>query len=85
MRLADLACLRARLRIRKLFNELWSNADDPTYRVAQDVLKGKYAWLEEGAIQAIPDGGLKVRTGPQVPLEKPISGERVATKVGASG
>jgi len=86
MRLADLACLRARLRIRKLFNELWSNADDPTYRVAQDVLKGKYAWLEEGAIQAVPAKGHPgPRTGPQVPLDDMVSGEPVATRIGASG
>ncbi|HEX7243746.1 MAG TPA: acyl-CoA dehydrogenase family protein [Longimicrobiaceae bacterium] len=84
-RLADVFCRRSRLRIRQLFSQLWTNADDSTYRLAQDVLKGKYAWLEEGAIQAVPDVRAAPKTGPQVPLDKPISGERVATKIGASG
>ncbi len=84
-RLADVFCRRSRLRIRQLFSELWTNADDSTYRLAQDVLKGEYSWLEAGAIQAVPDVRAAPRTGPQVPLEKPVSGERVATKIGASG
>ncbi|HEV2146365.1 MAG TPA: acyl-CoA dehydrogenase family protein [Longimicrobiaceae bacterium] len=86
MRLADLFCLRSRLRIRTLFSELWTNADDPTYRVAQDVLKGKYRWLEEGAIQAVPDGNLAPKPGPgEKHSGEPISGTRVATQLGASG
>jgi alkylation response protein AidB-like acyl-CoA dehydrogenase len=86
MRLADLFCLRSRLRIRTLFSELWTNADDPTYRVAQDVLKGKYAWLEEGAIQAVPDGRLAPKPGPgEKHAGEPISGTRVATQMGAGG
>jgi hypothetical protein len=88
LRLADVFARRSRLRIRQLFAEIGTNADDSTYRLAMDVLKGKYAWLEDGAILAHDDG-------PEAPpspgagaagttdRRAPISGERVATQVGA--
>jgi alkylation response protein AidB-like acyl-CoA dehydrogenase len=50
--LADLFCRGARKRVRRLFADTFSNHDLLTYRVAQDVLAGKYAWLEEGIIHA---------------------------------
>jgi hypothetical protein len=56
-RLADVFCKRSRLRIKALFSAINQNADDSTYRLAQDVLKGQYAWLEEGAIGAWPEEG----------------------------
>lgn len=56
-RLADVFCKRSRLRIKALFSQIGQNADDSTYRLAQDVLKGQYAWLEEGAIGAWPEEG----------------------------
>ena len=56
-RLADVFCKRSRLRIKALFSQIGQNADDSTYRLAQDVLKGQYAWLEEGAIGAWPAEG----------------------------
>ncbi|MBV9774190.1 MAG: acyl-CoA dehydrogenase family protein [Gemmatimonadetes bacterium] len=87
MRLADVFCRRSRLRIRQLFSELWVNADDSTYKLAQGVLKGDYSWLEQGAIQAVPDGGRLTSNpgGAARPAGERISGERVATQVGASG
>ena len=84
-RLADVFCRRARLKVKKLFHDVWENADDSTYRVAQDVLKGRYAWLEDGAITAVPEGALAPTAGAQVPVERAVSGERPATRVGASG
>jgi hypothetical protein len=80
---------RARMRIRRLFSEIHNNADDPTYRLALDVLKGKYAWLEEGAIQAWPDEGTGAPpsggAGPAGTTEKreAISGSRATEQVGA--
>ncbi len=56
-RLADVFCKRSRLRIKGLFSAINQNADDSTYRLAQDVLKGQYAWLEDGAIGAWPAEG----------------------------
>jgi alkylation response protein AidB-like acyl-CoA dehydrogenase len=89
-RLADVFSRRARMRIRSLFAEIHNNADDATYRVALDVLKGKYAWLEEGAIQAWSDelpsapaapGGSAAAGTPE--KRAPLSDTRVATQVGA--
>ncbi|MBD0320523.1 MAG: DUF1974 domain-containing protein [Gemmatimonadetes bacterium] len=54
--LADLFCRRSRVRIKELFGRVDDNADDFTYKLAQDVLKGRFAWLEEGAIPAVPTG-----------------------------
>ncbi|MDH5588507.1 MAG: acyl-CoA dehydrogenase family protein, partial [Gemmatimonadota bacterium] len=48
--LADLYCRRARSRIRHLFRELFRNEDTATYRVAQSLMKGDFAWLEKGVV-----------------------------------
>ena len=91
-RLADVFAKRSRMRIRRLFAEIGNNADDSTYRLAQDVLKGRYAWLEDGAIQAWPDddapaappAGKAGSAG--TPSERaPISGSRATEQVGATG
>ncbi len=85
-RMADVFCRRARIRIRRLFAEVHKNADEATYRLAQEVLKGKHAWLEEGAISAVPEGvrAPAVQTTPAASRKK-VSGERLATQVGAAG
>lgn len=56
MRMADVFCRQARLRIDDLFSRLFENADNATYRLAQEVLRGEHAWLEEGNIEAVPEG-----------------------------
>ena len=48
--LADLFCRQARRRVEDSFDGLFDNDDVATYRVAQDVLGGKHAWLEEGVV-----------------------------------
>jgi hypothetical protein len=48
--LADGFCRIARRRIRHLFAELFGPTDTRMYRVAQQVLKGEHAWLEEGIV-----------------------------------
>ena len=58
--LADLFCKQSQLRAERLFHDLWHNADGATYAVAQDVLGGRHAWLEEGVLD--PSG-----EGPMVP------------------
>jgi alkylation response protein AidB-like acyl-CoA dehydrogenase len=50
--LADVFCRGARKRVRRLFADVFSNYDQLTYRVAQDVLAGKYTWLEKGIVNA---------------------------------
>ena len=59
--LAEAFCNQARHRTERLFHELWSNADESNHRLALDVLKGRYTWLEAGIID--PSFG----DGPMVP------------------
>lgn len=80
--LADVFCRRSRIRIKELFGRLTENADDATYQLAQGVLKGQFAWLEDGAIQAV--------RGPTVPPEaatapvkdRNLANTRVAARIG---
>ena len=46
--LADVFCRGARKRIRRLFADVFSNHDVVTYKLAQDVLAGRYNWIEKG-------------------------------------
>jgi alkylation response protein AidB-like acyl-CoA dehydrogenase len=48
--LADLFCRSSRRRVRRSFQDLWSNDDVATYRTAINVLKGRYEWLEKGTL-----------------------------------
>jgi hypothetical protein len=48
--LADVFCREARERVRGNFRTLFGPPDSAVYRLAQRVLKGEYAWLEQGAI-----------------------------------
>jgi hypothetical protein len=61
--LADLFCRQARTRIRERFAHLFANNDAVTYRVAQETMKGKFEWLEEGLLTTdwLPqaDGGAR--------------------------
>jgi alkylation response protein AidB-like acyl-CoA dehydrogenase len=58
--LAELFCTMAKRRADTLFHELWANDDDDRYAAAQQVLAGRYSWLEEG----IPDPSGE---GPMIP------------------
>lgn len=48
--LADVFCRQSRLRVERLFNDLWSNSDDADLRLAKGVLAGDHTWLEEGVL-----------------------------------
>jgi len=52
--LADVFCRTSRAKIENLFEAIRKNADPEVYRVARDLLDGRYDWLEEGIIDA-PD------------------------------
>ena len=54
--LADAFCHQARVRVDRLFDELWHNSDDADRTLARDVLKGRYAWLEEGILDPSIEG-----------------------------
>jgi hypothetical protein len=47
-RLADVFCRESRARTRRLFATLDGRNDGAHYRLAQEVLRGEHAWLEEG-------------------------------------
>jgi alkylation response protein AidB-like acyl-CoA dehydrogenase len=46
IKMADLFCKHARRRIDASFERVFDNDDVDTYRLAQEVLEGKHAWLE---------------------------------------
>jgi hypothetical protein len=48
--LAELFCRVGRRRVRRLFDELWSNDDVARYRAGVEVLSGRHAWLEQGIL-----------------------------------
>jgi alkylation response protein AidB-like acyl-CoA dehydrogenase len=50
VQLADTFCQQARLRVEALFERLWSNSDEADQTLAQAVLAGEYAWLEDGVL-----------------------------------
>ena len=68
----------ARLRIEDLFDRLFDNEDEAIYKLAQEVLAGEHAWLEEGALQVIPDGT-------QLAPETPPTGRKESTGGAISG
>lgn len=58
--LADAFCQQATLRVEALFGALWSNTDSTDVRLAEEVLSGRYTWLEAGILD--PSEG----TGPWI-------------------
>jgi hypothetical protein len=60
LELAQLFCAMAKRRADALFDELWANDDDVRHAAAQQVLSGRYGWLEEGIMD--PSG-----EGPMIP------------------
>jgi hypothetical protein len=54
--LADLFCGQARRRADRLFSQLWANDDDAQYKVAQQVLDGRYLWFEQDVLDPAGDG-----------------------------
>ena len=53
--LADLFCREARQRVDALFDQFYGKNDQAIYRVAQQVLRGEHAWLEEGIVGMLED------------------------------
>jgi hypothetical protein len=54
--LADLFAKQARRRADQLFSELFSNDDPANYDLAQDVLAGRFEWIEEGIVDPADNG-----------------------------
>jgi alkylation response protein AidB-like acyl-CoA dehydrogenase len=52
--LADVFCRESRRRIGASFRALWSNDDVARYRLAREVLDGRYEWMERGTVATAP-------------------------------
>jgi len=84
-RMADVFCRQSRIRIEDLFDKLFKNADNATYRLAQEVLRGEHEWLADGIIEPIEKG---VRLAPEAPAKRGprnVSSETETLQVGAGG
>jgi alkylation response protein AidB-like acyl-CoA dehydrogenase len=55
--LAGVFCEQSRLRVDRLFDQLWSNTDDSDKQVADRVLDGAYTWLEDGIVDPSENTG----------------------------
>ncbi|WP_159621211.1 acyl-CoA dehydrogenase family protein [Ruania rhizosphaerae] len=75
-RLADAFCRQSRVRVERLFRELWRNSDDGDEAVAAQVLAGDFSWAEDGVID--PSAG----TGPWIATatEGPSTAENLARR-----
>jgi len=71
--LANLYCAQSRLRIESLLRRLWRNTDEPDRRVAGRLVKGEYAWLEEGILPLPETGSWVTRWSPGPSTEKDLS------------
>jgi hypothetical protein len=54
--LADAFCRQARLRVDELSRRLWRNTDQLDRGLSKRVMQGRYAWLEDGVIDASVQG-----------------------------
>jgi len=63
--LADLFCREASVRVDSLFDRFYGKNDQAIYKVAQQVLRGEHAWLEQGIVGMLldEDGGATGDTG----------------------
>jgi alkylation response protein AidB-like acyl-CoA dehydrogenase len=48
--LAETFCQQATLRVEALFHALWTNTDSSDVRLTDQVLEGRYTWLEDGIV-----------------------------------
>lgn len=75
--LAETFCQQATLRVEALFHALWTNTDSSDVQLTNEVLDGRYSWLEHGILDQ-SEG-----TGPWIaPWEpSPSSADNLARKV----
>jgi hypothetical protein len=48
--MADLFCRNAQRKVRRLFNDLWSNDDALKNRLTANVMQGQHTWLAKGTL-----------------------------------
>jgi alkylation response protein AidB-like acyl-CoA dehydrogenase len=71
--LADLFCRVARVRIGQLFASFYGDADGLMYKVAQQAMRGEYAWLETGIIKMTDDEESPEATVPSPPRKTSLA------------
>ena len=69
--LADLFCQESRRRVRRLFQDLWRNADAGKNKLAASVMNGENVWLEQGRL----DFGLTPESFKTKALTQPVAPE----------
>lgn len=70
--LAEAFCQQATLRVEALFDALWSNTDSIDVRLANDVLEGRYTWLEQGILDQSEGTGPWIASWELVHPPRPI-------------
>ncbi|MEA2480300.1 MAG: hypothetical protein QOJ07_2222, partial [Thermoleophilaceae bacterium] len=85
--LADVFAKQARRRADQLFSEVFANDDDANYKTAQNVLSGRYTWLEEGIVDPGEDHGDQplVAGQPEGLEEKPAEAQAEASNGSGNG
>ena len=76
--LADAFCREAKQRIAVSFDHLFSEHDEPLYKLSQQVLRGEHAWLEQGIVPMAPpspEGRADPALGGQDPKAKTVRRE----------
>src|SRR3954464_3304526 len=73
--LADLFAKHARRRVGELFDAVFANDDDASYKTAQNVLDGRYTWLEEGVADPSGDGPMVAGQPEDIPDAPPVAAE----------
>ncbi len=74
--LADLFCRQARLRVRALLAQLWSNTDGRDVAAARKITEGRYEFLEAGVV-APPEAGEWVASWQAGPSTEPDLRRRI--------
>ncbi|RIQ23114.1 acyl-CoA dehydrogenase family protein [Jiangella rhizosphaerae] len=77
VQLADVFARQARLRVERLFDALWRNADGPDEALAKAVLTGEHAWIEAGILDQSEGTGPWIAPPPSGPPAENVA-RRVA-------
>ena len=74
--LADLFCREARLRIKVNFDRFYGTNDKAIHTVAEHVLSGRHAWLEQGIVGVMGDASASRLSQADIPTVKMRKSER---------
>ncbi|QUR68859.1 acyl-CoA dehydrogenase family protein [Mycobacterium spongiae] len=69
--LAEMFCQQATLRVEALFHALWTNTDSGDAQLANDLLEGRYTWLEQGILDQSEGTGPWIASWEPSPSSEP--------------